>query len=55
MKEWEERLLKEAREIVKHGWGRLEFQANEIKGNRTKLTVLAGKSYSFIIAKRILD
>lgn len=55
MSDWEKRLLAEANEIRHHGHGKLEFQAQEYKGEFTKITILAGKAWQFIVKKIVRD
>ena len=56
MIDWEECLLKEANEIVKHGWGKLEVQAQQKSVDQVSVLVIAGKTQQFIVKKaKIID
>ncbi len=46
---WQQRLLAEAKIIVEHTDGELNFIARPIGKDEVKVIIKAGKSYSFII------
>jgi hypothetical protein len=52
--EWEIKLIEEARKITEHGFGKIEFYANESREFKTKLVIWAGCSYVYFM-KKIID
>lgn len=52
-KEWEIKLVQEARRIVDHGFGKLDFQTTESRELKTKIVVWAGCSFVFFVKKVI--
>lgn len=52
--DWEIKLIEEARRIAEHGFGKLEFFANESREIKTKLVIWAGCSHIYFI-KKIID
>lgn len=49
--DWEIKLVEEARRIAEHGFGKLEFYANESREVKTKLVIWAGCSFVYFIVK----
>ena len=52
-KDWEIKLIEEARRITEHGYGKMDFQASESREFKTKIIIWAGRSYVFFIRKVI--
>jgi len=50
---WEIKLIEEARKITTHGFGKMEFYANESRELKTKLVIWCGCSFVFFISKVI--
>jgi len=53
-KDWEIKLVMEARRIAEHGYGKLDFQAAESREFKTKIVIWAGCSFVFFI-KKVID
>ena len=51
--DWEVKLIEEARRIAEHGFGKIEFTANESREIRTKLIISSGCSFIYFIKKTI--
>lgn len=51
--EWEIKLIEEARKVAEHGFGKIDFQANESRDLKVKLVIWAGCSHVFFIMKHI--
>ena len=54
IEDWEIKLIEEARKIADHGFGKLDFQATEVRGVKTKIIIWAGCSFVFF-KKKVID
>lgn len=53
VKDHEARILEVLTEIVKHGFGEITIQVNETKNFKTKILIVAGRSWVFLVDKEI--
>lgn len=52
--QWEDCLLKRAKEIARHGFGRIEMQVQDRGQDEISILICAGESYKFTVKKLVL-
>ena len=53
VKEHEAKLLDILEELVTHGFGEVTIQVSETKNYKTKVLIMAGRSWAYFISKEI--
>jgi hypothetical protein len=52
-KEHEEKLLEVLNEVIEHGFGEVTIHISETKNFKTKVIIVAGKSWAYFLTKDI--
>ena len=51
MSKWQEVLINNAKEIVRHGQGKMTFNVGPLGKDETSILIEAGKTHRFIVAR----